>query len=674
MGKQHEMNESNETKQKSRILTVLCAFLLPGAGHWYAGSYSKGLLLLAGFLLDLFTLIRLAEWNGGKHLLLIVYLGLLLPLFYYFSVFDALQSLEKEKEQTQQYALPLQGASLVLIGVGLVLLVNPGYAIRELLEAIAPWLTGLLPILLAIWLVLPTEELRSGNYRLGKYTASLAIAAIGLIGLLDFRFGKSYFSLIPTFWPYLFVALGLELVVYSIVNRQRLKLRVSLGSLLFALLTASATYFITQNSDLPERFLEQFQIQPKIASELGEAQGFHFNKPVMNVAMNENLATVKINNTNGNVVVETADIPYIQVSSQVWIDLKGEQEAKAAAEEAQVVITEGETMLIEAQSSAYGSDKRIPRVDMHIVLPLQLSNRWVDNTINDAEEHSGAEVDAEINESAGEETGAEASVKKSNEAVKEIDGSEALKPDDIVSNETADADAGQAIESTNDNTTDQYYGVDGDLANDQMIRQPERQLKIDVQNGTVTLKDLRLNKGLIVKIDSGDVEAYRISAPIQIKLNSGKIKMEQVIGDSTLETKNGIIEALDIFGQVYAKATNGSVALTRVENAIEAETKNGNIDISYAASSIKADTLNGNISVMSPLVKGDWDLDSSVGEISAALPTEGDYAVHGSVTFGTITSELPFEIVRKTIKGRSGTGDFRIQINATNSISIKALP
>jgi len=636
------LNEHEKITSRSRLLTIIFAFLLPGAGHWYAGSYSKGLLLFAGFLLDLFALIRLAEWNGGKHLLLIVYLGLLLPIFYYISVFDALQSLDKK--QSPRYALLTQGSALIVIGCILVLLVNPGQMIREQLEFIAPWLTGLLPILFAVMLLLPLENSYRGSFRLGRYTASFALAAIGVIWVLDDQLGKSYMELIPSLWPYLFIAFGVELVAFSALNRRKLKLRLSISGLMFALVMASATYLVTQNSDLPERFLEQFQIAPKIASELGEDKGFHFNKPIINADFNHNLANIKINNVNGNVVVESADIPHIQVSAEVWIDLDEEQkaQAQAAADETQIVINEGETTLsIVTESNPYGSDQRIPRVDMHIVVPLQLSNNWVD-TVTEPGTDSDLELDI------------------SSPVNVEVDGAAPTTPslDDV---SAFSPEAGNA------------EPADEGIA-DELQRHPAIQLKIDVQNGSVRLTDLRLDNGLNIKIDTGDVEAYRISAPIQMKINNGKIRTEQVIGESTLETKNGVIEGIDLLGQVYAKATNGSVTLSRVEYAIEAETKNGNIDISYAAGAIKADTLNGNITVMSPIIKGDWDLDSSVGEMSVTIPPEGDYMLRGSVTFGTITSELPFEIVRKTIKGRSGDGKYRIQINATNSIYIKALP
>ncbi|MNE46378.1 hypothetical protein D3C80_1407100 [compost metagenome] len=63
-------------------------------------------------------------------------------------------------------------------------------------------------------------------------------------------------------------------------------------------------------------------------------------------------------------------------------------------------------------------------------------------------------------------------------------------------------------------------------------------------------------------------------------------------------------------------------------------------------------------------------MDSSIGEISLSLPEEGDYSIYGSVTFGNISTELPFEVSKKTVKGAVGEGRYRIQINATNSIVI----
>lgn len=89
--------------------------------------------------------------------------------------------------------------------------------------------------------------------------------------------------------------------------------------------------------------------------------------------------------------------------------------------------------------------------------------------------------------------------------------------------------------------------------------------------------------------------------------------------------------------------------------------------------SVKADTLNGDIELSSDIVGGNWDLDSSVGEIKLAMPENSHFTLYGSVTFGNITSELPLEVSKKTIRGTMGDGTFRIQINATNSISIKQI-
>lgn len=107
-----------------RLLTVVLAFAMPGAGHIYTGQHPKGLLLISAFWLDITAIVRLADSDGGRHLLLIVYLGIMLPIIYFISVFDSLQS--TEAEHSSPIALNLIHGMLLFAAGGIMLiLVKP---------------------------------------------------------------------------------------------------------------------------------------------------------------------------------------------------------------------------------------------------------------------------------------------------------------------------------------------------------------------------------------------------------------------------------------------------------------------------------------------------------------------------------------------------------------------
>jgi len=122
-------------RRKSRLLAVLFAFIMPGTGHIYTEQYPKGLLLMAAYLLDITAMVRLADSDGGRHLLLIVYLGILLPVFYFISVFDSLQGMEQDGAKPSFLGV-VHGIILLLAGIIMLVLVKP-------LDAILPWMNEL---------------------------------------------------------------------------------------------------------------------------------------------------------------------------------------------------------------------------------------------------------------------------------------------------------------------------------------------------------------------------------------------------------------------------------------------------------------------------------------------------------------------------------------------------
>ena len=76
----------NSSKIKTTLAPLL-AFLVPGSGHMLLGKPAAGLLLLLGTLTDIAAMIRLADEGGGRFALFIIFLGLGVPCFWFYSVF-----------------------------------------------------------------------------------------------------------------------------------------------------------------------------------------------------------------------------------------------------------------------------------------------------------------------------------------------------------------------------------------------------------------------------------------------------------------------------------------------------------------------------------------------------------------------------------------------------------
>lgn len=80
-------------RQRKRIALLLAA-LIPGMGHIYLGMYRRGITFIMLLLLDISALLYFSSIGMQINVPLLVVLGLLIPVGYFYNVYDALQSAE----------------------------------------------------------------------------------------------------------------------------------------------------------------------------------------------------------------------------------------------------------------------------------------------------------------------------------------------------------------------------------------------------------------------------------------------------------------------------------------------------------------------------------------------------------------------------------------------------
>ncbi|MEK3884061.1 DUF4097 family beta strand repeat-containing protein [Paenibacillus sp. PL2-23] len=629
------MGKLRITGRAGRLLAVVFAFLAPGMGHVWMGQYGRGLLLLAGLLLDCTAIFRLADSDGGRHLLLIVYLMLLLPVFYFISVYEVLQA-ESERVPAALEAVKLaEGVGLAAAGATMLLLIKPPAFLLPWMNELAEWCVGPLLMVAAVCIAM---SLRRGGvwvFKLGRWTAAVVIFTVGALLVWDLAKGRNDLVLLSEWWPVIFILLGVEIIAYAgWLNRRRDKLRLDGAGVAAALAITVTAYAVTQYADFPVRWLDQFNVDLSGRMDLGEESGFQFHQNITKIPFGSEVESIKVLNPNGDILVRSGFVDEIELHTTVWVDTEDEQAASSIAEQSVVRITPGENIVLEASGQPFGPNgNRLPRMNLEIVLPqLEVPPAPASEEELPSEEPSAeAEVD-EVVSQAEEENG-----------IGVIEGDE------------ADSNSGTE-----------------ELLEEQAV--PALQtLKVELEsgNGAISAEDVVAVDGIEIRSASGMVHVSSIHGPVSVIGVNSSIEAEAIAGDSSLVTQNGTIAAEYLSeGDVYVSTLNGDIQLKAVQGAVDAETKNGGIVISGAANDVKADTLNGSIEVSSLEVGGNWDLDSSVGEIKLTVPYIGDYSVYGSVTFGGITTDLPLEQYRKTIRGTIGEGIYRIHINATNSISI----
>lgn len=652
---------SRETSSFITYLAPLIAFLIPGGGHVLLGYTLPGLLLLLGTLTDIAAMIRLADESGGQFALFIIFLGLGVPCFWFYSVFGTLQlasrlrregrRADEERQGAVSAKLILQGIAAIGLSCVLLILVQTSIDFSALIEPFGTYAPGSLLLLLAVLLVLRGTN---SMLKIGRYTVAAVLVAVGGLLLWDQLKGRNDMGLIGQWWPAAFVLLGVEIVIASIAYRKTARRpSFDIGGAFLAVVVAITAFAVTQYAAMPFRWLDEFKVNLTGTSGFGEEKGFRYDKATIHQPLLPETTAIAIDNTNGNVTVKKGEVDDVVVETVMWVDTANRAEADAAAEKSTVEVNGGATLAIKAKGHPYGTNgEREPRMNMIVTIPAGSSFAMEAQPEGSSDDASAsAETDGSIPASNGADIG-DGSANAANSSA-----------------DTASGNADTATGSTNINGTNNAATSASNTASN-TPEPPKTELRIDTVNGSVDTADLTLAGGLTIKVTSGEITVHHMRGPVDAETKNGSITAMMLEGNVTLDTYNGDIKAADITGAFDGSTISGSIDLQRVTGDVDTDTKNGQIGIQEAQSAVRADTLNGDIRIASAIVGGDWDINSSIGEIHVQIPESGNYSVNGSVTFGDVTSDLPLAINKKTIRGTVGSGAFRINIDANSSIAV----
>ncbi|WP_235941510.1 hypothetical protein [Paenibacillus puerhi] len=78
--------------RKSKWVAGILSFMIPGTGQLYLGLMQRGLGIMVLFMLDIFAIVYFAV---SESIPLIVLFSLLLPIMYFYNIFDALQQTDR---------------------------------------------------------------------------------------------------------------------------------------------------------------------------------------------------------------------------------------------------------------------------------------------------------------------------------------------------------------------------------------------------------------------------------------------------------------------------------------------------------------------------------------------------------------------------------------------------
>ncbi|WP_255223048.1 hypothetical protein [Paenibacillus sp. 7541] len=102
-------------RRKRKLYALLLSAILPGLGHLYLGLYRKGITFIMLLLLDISALLYFSSIGMQINVPLLILLGLLIPVGYFYNVYDALQAAEymlsrRKREEVEFSQTPGKGS------------------------------------------------------------------------------------------------------------------------------------------------------------------------------------------------------------------------------------------------------------------------------------------------------------------------------------------------------------------------------------------------------------------------------------------------------------------------------------------------------------------------------------------------------------------------------------
>lgn len=338
--------------------------------------------------------------------------------------------------------------------------------------------------------------------RIGRWTASLVLIAVGLLLLSDELRQRDDMLELIRWWPAVFVLWGLEYVVMLLIFRKRRggdrRFRIDFAGVLIASLLSASVFIVTQQNHYLHLWNRVSLDLTSSAIEFSEAKGNKFAKPSVDVAAALEMTGLSIEGINGDIVVRRGFSDRIRIRTSVWVDQAEPEEAKAIAEKTGIRVDEGKTLAVMTESQSYGTlGRRQPRIDMEILLPPERS------------------FDIDIRTNGGSVT---------------LDGVQALRS---ISVQTGGGNLNFTNVGGNVNASTSRGGI-----------------VIDTAAGNVQ-----------AETQQGDIQSSNVAGSLKLTTILGNITANGTIGDIAVDTRNGSIDISGVNFGLSAQTLNGNVAV-----------------------------------------------------------------------------------------------------------------
>ncbi|WP_223070484.1 DUF4097 family beta strand repeat-containing protein [Paenibacillus caui] len=373
-------------RRKLKVISVLLTALFPGLGHLYLKLFGKGIALIYFILIDGAALIYFSSVRMQINVPLLILLALLIPVVYFYSVYDVLQSTDSMNARRLGGRARAQsvGKRDIWRGIGLGAMLVGGGIVLVVLRQQPPWLGAwiqqygaytIAASFIAAGLFMFVGELRRKHKRTGRFTAALFTLIVGAVLVLDHIMNGDYMLLFLKWWPVLLIMLGLEYMILLLLRRGRTvpgrSLRLDTKGMVLAVLAAASIFAITEQDHYLHLWKRVSLDLTAAGMDFSEEQGYSVIKRPLLIPVKSGSTKLSVDGINGNITIAKGPVFEVQVQSKVYVDEVASDEAEKIAEGTNIAVSDGETIGISVKDTSYGSSgRRHPRMNLYITIPF----------------------------------------------------------------------------------------------------------------------------------------------------------------------------------------------------------------------------------------------------------------------------------------------------------------
>ncbi|NMO98243.1 DUF4097 domain-containing protein [Paenibacillus lemnae] len=394
------------------------------------------------------------------------------------------------------------GLILILGGALLILLHQKPAWLQTTIRDFGTEISAAALILIGLFLGVKEPVSTRHTIKIGRYTAALLLIVTGGLLLADEWRGTDHIFILLSWWPSLFVILGLEYLArytyfrYRRSSAKEWRFRPDIRGMLLCLFAAGSFFFVSQQ----EHFLHLWnRVSLNLTAagvDYSEEADNRFLKPLLEIPVDLETSRLTVDQINGDIMIQRADIDRIRVRTEVWVDQEEPALAEAIAEQSVIEGDEGSIISIQAKGKSYGqSGKRQPRMNLDITIPDDRRFDMELRTMNGAITLLGVE------------------------AIRNIE-----------------------LESGNGPIT--LSGVYGDVTGKTL-------------NGNINIRNV--NGNVKLSSNSGSIQSYDVTGNAVLTTQVGNITANRLAEDIEVKTKNGNISLAGVRQALKAESLNGAV-------------------------------------------------------------------------------------------------------------------